>query len=74
MLLRFLAAPRRGHLDRAFHVFADLKWYNQLSMVFDEAELGLTCFRLCNWRSEYDSGVCNAAVSPDVPDVRSNWF
>ena len=33
-----------------------------------------SCFRLCDWRSEYDSGVCNAAVSPDVPDVRSNWF
>jgi hypothetical protein len=74
MLLRFLAAPRRGHHDRAFHVFADLKWYSQLSMDFNEAELGLTCFRLCDWRSEYDSGVCNAAVSPDVPDVRSNWF
>ena len=74
MLLRFLASARRGHLHRAFHIFADLKWYNNwLSMVFDEAELSLTCFWLCDW-SEYDSGVCNAAVSPGAPDVRSNWF
>ena len=25
MLLRFLASPRRGHLDQAFHIFAYLK-------------------------------------------------
>ena len=74
MLLRFLAVPRRGHADCAFYVFADLKWYNHLSMDFDEAELTLTYLWLCDW-SEYDTGVCNAAaVSPDAPDVRSNWF
>ena len=73
MLLRFLAAPRRGPLDRASNIFADLKWSNCSSVVFDEAEPSLTCFWLCNWIENY-SGVCNAAVSPDVPDVRSNWF
>jgi hypothetical protein len=61
MLLRFLAAPRRGHLDRAFHAFEDLKWYNQLSVAFDEAELSLTCFWLYDWM-EYCSVISNAAV------------
>jgi hypothetical protein len=66
MLPHFLAALRRGHLDRAFHVIADLKRYNWLSMVFDEAEPSLTYFRLCDW-NEYHSGNCNAAVLPDAP-------
>jgi hypothetical protein len=66
MSSHFLAALRRGHLDRAFHVIADLKRYNWLSMVFDEAEASLTYFRLCDW-NEYHSGNCNAAVLPDAP-------
>ena len=49
MSLRFLAAAKRGHLNRAIHIFADLIWYNWLSMVFDKAELSLTCFWLCDW-------------------------
>ena len=28
MLSKFLAAPRRGHLDQAFNIFAYLKQYN----------------------------------------------
>ena len=63
MLLRFLAAPRRGHLDQAFHIFAYLKRYNRSSM-FDES-----CFQKCDW-SEYYPGACEAAVPPDAPEVR----
>jgi hypothetical protein len=66
MSSHFLAAQRMWHLDRAFHVIADLKRYNWLSMVFDEAEPSLTYFRLCDW-NEYHSGNCNAAVLPDAP-------
>ena len=73
MLSRFLAALRRGHLDRAFHVITDLKRYNRLSVVFDEAEPSLTCFRLCDW-NKYHSGGCNAAVSPDAPMLGAIGF
>ena len=73
MLLRFLVAPRRGPLDRASFIFAYLKWYNWSSVVIDEPKSSLTFFWLCDWIENY-SGVCNAAVSPDAPDVRSDWF
>ncbi len=38
MLSRFLASPRRGHLDQAYHIFAYLKQYNRSSMAFDDTE------------------------------------
>ena len=70
MLSRFLAAPRRGHLDQAFHIFAYLKSYNRSSMVFDETEpvFDESRFQKCDW-SEYYPGACEA-VPPDAPEVR----
>ena len=51
MLSRFLAAPRRRHLDQVFHIFANLKQYNRSSMVFDETEplFNESCFQKCEW-------------------------
>jgi hypothetical protein len=70
MLSRFLAAPRRGHLDQVFHIFAYLKRYNRSSMVFDETQplLDESRFHKCDW-SEYYPGACEA-VPPDAPEVR----
>ena len=70
MLSRFLAAPRRGHLDQVFHIFAYLKRYNRSSMVFDETEpvFDESRFQKCDW-SEYYPGACEA-VPPDAPEVR----
>ena len=70
MLSRFLASPRRGHLDQAFHIFAYLKRYNRSSMVFDDTEpmFDESRFQKCDW-SEYYPGACEA-VPPDAPEVR----
>ena len=71
MLLRFLAAPRRGHLDQAFHTFTYLKKYNRSSMVFDDTEpvFDESHFQKCDWSEYYDPGVCKA-VPPGAPEVR----
>ena len=63
MLSRFLAAPRRGHLDQVFHVFANLKKYGKLSMVFDdqEPEFDEARFQKCDWSEYYPS------ASEDIP-------
>jgi hypothetical protein len=70
MLSQFLAAPRRGHLDQVFHIFAYLKRYNRSSMVFDETKplFDESRFQKCDW-SEYYPGACEA-VPPDAPEVR----
>jgi hypothetical protein len=70
MLSRFLASPRRGHLDQAFHIFAYLKRYNRSSMVFDDTEpvFDESRFQKCDW-SEYYPGACEA-IPPDAPEVR----
>jgi hypothetical protein len=47
MLLRFLAAPQRGHRDQAFHIFTYLKRNNRSSMVFDDTEPVLTLQCCC---------------------------
>ena len=38
MLSRFQAAPREGHLEQLFHIFAYLKRYNRSAMVFDHTQ------------------------------------
>jgi hypothetical protein len=70
MLSQFLAAPRRGHLDQVFHIFAYLKRYNRSSMVFDETEplFDESRFQKCDW-IEYYPGACEA-VPPDALEVR----
>ena len=37
VLSRFLAAPREGHLEQCIHIFAFLKKYNCLKIVFDDS-------------------------------------
>ena len=70
MLSRFLAAPRRGHLDQVFHVFAYLKKYGKSAMVFDdqEPEFADERFQRCDW-SEYYPGA-SEAIPPNAPEVR----
>ena len=51
MLSRYLAAPREGHLDQVFHIFAYLKQYNRSTMVFDDTEpqFDESRFAKCEW-------------------------
>jgi hypothetical protein len=70
MLSRFLASPRRGNLDQAFHIFAYLKRYNRSSMAFDDTEpvFDESCFQKCNWSKTYP-GACEA-IPPDAPEAQ----
>jgi hypothetical protein len=38
LMSRYLVSAREGHLQQLFHVFAYLKQYDQLTMVFDDTE------------------------------------
>jgi hypothetical protein len=64
MLSRYLACPRVGHLEEAFHIFAYLKSHNKSSLVFDPSEpvFDESRFAKCDW-SEYYPG----ASDPDPP-------
>ena len=70
MLSRFLAAPRRGHLDQVFHIYAYLKSHDKTSMVFDDTMpyFDETRFTKCDW-AEYYPGAAEA-IPPNAPEIR----
>ena len=70
MMSRFLAAPRRGHLEQVFHIFAYLKAHDKSTMVFDDAPPTFAAMRFmkCDW-SEFYPGAAEV-IPPNVPEVR----
>jgi hypothetical protein len=54
-LSRYLAAPREGHLEQVFHIFAYLKHHPKSRMVFDDHEMvhDMTKFVQCDWSEFY---------------------
>ena len=63
MSLHFLASPRQGHLNQAFHIFAYLKRSKRfLSMNFADTKSvhDESCFQKCDW-SKYYPRTCDAA-------------
>jgi hypothetical protein len=72
LLLRFLANPRRGHLDQVFHLFGYLKRYSKSSLVFDETlpEFDGSRFNVCDWQEYYPDAV--EAIPPNAPVPRGN--
>ena len=70
LLSSFLAAPRRGHLEQAFHVFGYLKRYDRSRMVFDDSEPDFSKkhFEKCDW-AEYYPGAAEV-IPPDAPEPR----
>ena len=70
LLSRFQAAPREGHLEQLFHVFAYLKKYNRSSMVFDWTypELDESVFQECDWTEFYPEA--KEAIPPNMPELR----
>jgi len=69
-LSSFLAAPREGHLEQAFHIFAYLKKHNNSALVFDDTTpyFDESRFTECDW-SEYYPGA-EEAIPPNAPEVR----
>ena len=55
LLSRFLSAPRVGHLDQSFHIFAYLKRYNKSALVFDDTVpvFDDSEFTKCDWSELY---------------------
>ena len=70
MLSRFLAAPREGHLEQCFHVFAYLKQYNRSSLVFDDQEptFDEARFEKVDWAEYYPDAT--EQVPPNAPELR----
>ncbi len=66
MLSRYLASPREGHLEEAFHIFAYLKKHNHSSLVIDHQRPHFeeSRFSKCDW-SEYYPG----AKEPEPPNA-----
>jgi hypothetical protein len=70
LLSRFLAAPRKGHLEQALHVFAYLKRYNRSTMVFDDTEPSFdeSRFIKADWMSSYPDAM--EVIPPNAPEAR----
>ena len=70
LLSRFLSAPRVGHLDQSFHIFAYLKRYNKSALVFDDTVpvFDDSEFTKCDW-SEFYPGA-SEPVPPKAPELR----
>ena len=69
MMSRFMAAPRKGHLEQVLHMFAYLKKYDRSAMVFDDTEpvFEESRFAKCDWE-EFYPGACEV-TPPNAPEV-----
>jgi hypothetical protein len=70
MLSRYLAAPREGHLEQAFHIFAYLKHYARSSLVFaaNAPEVKDEQFSTHDWSKYYPDA--EEAIPPNIPEQR----
>jgi hypothetical protein len=70
MLSRHLAAPREGHLDATFHIFAYLQSYNRSQVVFDASipDVDDSRFSTNDWTSYYPGAA--EAIPPNAPEAR----
>ena len=66
-LLQFLAAPREGHLEQCLHIFAYLKKYHCLKIVFNDSALifDKEQFQQCKWEEFYPGA--EDVLPPNVP-------
>jgi hypothetical protein len=70
MLSRHSVAPRRGHLEQVFHIFAYLKRYERSTMVFDDnlPHFDETRFVRCDWTEFYPGA--KEVEPPNAPELR----
>jgi hypothetical protein len=70
MLSRHSVSPRRGHLEQVFHIFAYLKWYKRLMIVFDDnlPHFDETGFVQCDWTEFYPGAT--EVEPPNSPELR----
>jgi hypothetical protein len=72
MLSRYLANPREGHLEEAFHVFAYLKAHGRSKVVFDYTSPNTdeSRFITADWRTYYPDAA--EAIPTNAPERRGN--
>jgi len=70
LLSHFLAAPREGHLEQAFHVFAYLWKHNRPSLVFDHQRPAFdeARFKQSGWSDYYPD--VKEAIPPNIQEAR----
>jgi hypothetical protein len=70
MLSRFLAAPREGHLEQCFHIFAYLKQHGRSSLVFDDEvpTFDESRFRKVDWGDHYPGA--KEQIPLNAPEAR----
>jgi hypothetical protein len=72
MLSRYLASPRRGHLEETLHVFAYLKAYDKSAIVFDPRYpiFDESKFTKVDWEEYYPDA--KEVVPPRAPELGGN--
>ena len=67
---RFLAAPREGHLEQVFHIFAFLKQHGRSNLVFDDSRptFDESRFLKCDWEEFYPGA--REVTPPNAPELR----
>jgi hypothetical protein len=70
LLSSFLAAPRRGHLEAVYHVFAYLKAHDRSKIVFDDntVDWDSTKFAKVDWTDFYPDAT--EPIPPNAPEPR----
>jgi hypothetical protein len=74
-LSHYLASPREGHLEAAYHIFAYLKAHPKFSMVFDPKDIKLDESAFANvsvneWKEFY--GDVAEELPPRMPEPKGN--
>ncbi len=72
LLSQYLASPREGHMEVAYHVFAYLKKHTEVKLVFDPSYPGVdeSRFQQVDWTEMY--GELEEELPPRMPEARGN--
>ena len=72
LLSQYLASPREGHLETAYHLFAYLKTHQDVKIVFDPSvpQCDEAAFPKVDWTEQY--GELEEELPPAMPKARGN--
>lgn len=68
MMASYMAAPRKGHLQAVFHIFAYLKHHKRSKIVFDDSYVDLPPPMTPDWSDFYPDA--REAIPFDAPEPR----
>jgi hypothetical protein len=69
-LASYTAAPRQGHLDSLFHLFAYLDKHSRSRLVFDDSYVKITDEIDVDWKSFYPEAT--EEIPDNMPEARGN--